>query len=576
MRRILTESLDRFALASLVVEGSLGEDHERFAAIHTLGKSGDRLHLLGGSVTRAVREVDWQEVSADVERRGQGEGLLDDVAQAEVTSADEVDGKRRIHQARMADEHENWTTSGERLIQPGGDNAHAERATGRSDQARSIGVHDPLHPMLAVYGADRRADAASEPQHQAEQERPDLVNEQQHHHVAETGVSHASRSGDHVRQRGEGQPDRNEHNRKHEAEGDEWNGDESAEVLRRHGWSVCSTTGPDAVHVRPAVSCGVLRIVAVSSPPDPSTKPPIWARYPVVECVVRSTEVELVVDHLAGLGTTGVEEIDGADAVVSTRGQGVAVGHVLLRAGFGSDAAAVAAEAALNALDGTWHSRFEVIVGDEWLDAWRDHFTTTRVGRIVVVPDWPDASADRPDTSTDDVVLRLDPGRSFGTGGHASTRLALKALQTLDVRGLDVADVGCGSGVLAVAAALLGAAHAHGTDVETAALEATMENARRNGVEDRCSVAKADVANSTRTYDVVLANILAPVLIELAGSITEMVRPGGFVVLAGLIDEQRDRVAAAYSGLRLEHERAEGAWCALTLRRAVTAESRYC
>ena len=218
----------------------------------------------------------------------------------------------------------------------------------------------------------------------------------------------------------------------------------------------------------------------------------------------------------------------------------------------------------------------EIIVGDDWLDAWREYFEPLRAGRIVVAPAWKqhDGSlADDPllaDLSAQDIVLWLEPARAWGTGAHSSTSLCLSALQrqlALKPESSHVLDVGCGSGVLAVAALLLGASSAYGIDIDETSPGVTLENAERNGVADCCRASTEPVGELSGTYGIVLANILAPVLIDLAADITNRVAPGGALLLAGLIEEQRERVLAAYPGFVVEHAEHQGEWFGLTLRR---------
>ena len=300
------------------------------------------------------------------------------------------------------------------------------------------------------------------------------------------------------------------------------------------------------------------------------------ARYPVVECAVSPNEVELASADLYDLGTVGIEELAEGQELTDPRSPDrIHPDDVLLRAGFPSDALAVAAEAAL---DRRWHPRFEVLLGDDWLDAWREHFSPMRVGRLVIVPDWKDDQDLLGDPvlagmGLGDVVLHLDPGRSFGTGGHASTRLALAALQRLDLVGLRVLDVGCGSGVIAVAALLLGADGALGLDIEEAALERTLRNATANGVASRCSATSTPIGalqvgalGAEADHHVVVANILAPVLIGEAEAIARTVGAGGALILSGFVADQADRVAAAYPSFSIEAELGDGSWRAWVLR----------
>lgn len=281
-------------------------------------------------------------------------------------------------------------------------------------------------------------------------------------------------------------------------------------------------------------------------------------RYPVVELMVPSGDMELAAADLYELDTVGIEEL-------SLSGSGVS-----LRAGFASDDAGAIAEQWLWANHAEWIPRFEVIVGDNWLDAWREHFVPVQVGTLRIVPDWDGAQPATNDASPPGTrTMLLDPKRAWGTGAHASTALVLGALQSpfVTLTGARVLDVGCGSGILAIATLMLGASSAHGIDVDRTAITVTMENARRNGVENRCSAAWTPIEEVHETFDVVVANILAPVLIELANDLQRVTRPEGTLVLAGLIDEQVERVRAAFGECSVVESRADGAWRAILLRR---------
>ncbi len=146
----------------------------------------------------------------------------------------------------------------------------------------------------------------------------------------------------------------------------------------------------------------------------------------------------------------------------------------------------------------------------------------------------------------DDVVVRLDPGLAFGTGAHATTALCLEWLAGQDLSGRRVLDYGCGSGILAIAAARLGAASVTAVDIDEQALRATRENARANGVGSRIDTPALD-AVATDSFDIVLANILARPLIELAPVLIRHARAGAQLVLSGLLTRQIDAVQGAYA-----------------------------
>ena len=201
----------------------------------------------------------------------------------------------------------------------------------------------------------------------------------------------------------------------------------------------------------------------------------------------------------------------------------------------------------------------------DWAEAWKQYFPVMRIGRrLVIRPTWR-----RHRRAPDDVVLALDPGMAFGTGLHPTTRLCLAAIETLADRGqLDgahVLDVGCGSGILALAAVRLGATDALGLDTDPIAIEATLANAKRNRLRRRIDAHLGSLPARGGPYDVVLANLIAGVLVPIAPLLHDAVRPGGIIVASGIfIDRERDvRVAFEASGLQLVGRLDEGEWVAL-------------
>ena len=176
-----------------------------------------------------------------------------------------------------------------------------------------------------------------------------------------------------------------------------------------------------------------------------------------------------------------------------------------------------------------------------WEREWLRDFRAMRFGRRLWV--CPTGSAvEQPDA----VVLDMDPGLAFGTGTHATTALCLEWLDAARLERRSVLDYGCGSGILAIAALLLGAGHATGTDIDAQALTATRANAARNEVAGRITVCEPGELGHGR-FDVVLANILAGPLAELAPRLAAMTRGGGDIVLSGILASQADEIRAAYA-----------------------------
>ena len=182
----------------------------------------------------------------------------------------------------------------------------------------------------------------------------------------------------------------------------------------------------------------------------------------------------------------------------------------------------------------------ETLADRAWEREWLKDFGPMQFGqRLWVLPG--DAAA--PD---DAVTVRLDPGLAFGTGTHPTTALCLEWLDGLELDGRTVLDYGCGSGILAIAALKLGAASAVAMDIDPQAVSATRDNAANNGVADRLEVVGSDAAISGR-FDVVVANILAGPLVELADSVTARLSNAGDLALSGILSEQVEEIVSAYS-----------------------------
>lgn len=273
-----------------------------------------------------------------------------------------------------------------------------------------------------------------------------------------------------------------------------------------------------------------------------------------VEVTVHAEDVDLVSGLLWTTGIAALAEHPSGDGTVVLRTD-VPAG------GLDAVGAAVASRALAT----------RVVRVDDGLDAWREHATVTRVGdRLVVHPPWVERGEVRPH----DVVVELDPGRSWGHGAHPTSRLCLAEVERIVTEhpGCGVIDVGCGSGILAVAAAMLGAGWVEACDLDPAACEATETNARRNGVDQVVRVRQvrperaADPLRAVeRSGDLIVANIGAAALVEVAPRLLDRLAPGGSVVVSGLLDPAPPEVAAAFAPLRLVRTVAIDGWVVLTL-----------
>ena len=209
----------------------------------------------------------------------------------------------------------------------------------------------------------------------------------------------------------------------------------------------------------------------------------------------------------------------------------------------------------------------------DWANAWKEHFHVLRIGRRVVVkPTWRDYTS-----QPDDAIVELDPGMAFGTGLHPSTRLCLLELDATPPRDTHVLDLGTGSGILAIAAARLGARDVLALDIDSVAVTVATDNVRRNGLSDRIAVARGTLplANDPRRdaapsgFDIAVANITAPVLTGMAEHLVAALRPGGRLIAGGILDDLAPALRERFEslGARVLKVAAESDWRVIVAQR---------
>ncbi|SDV00509.1 50S ribosomal protein L11 methyltransferase [Pseudomonas sihuiensis] len=266
-----------------------------------------------------------------------------------------------------------------------------------------------------------------------------------------------------------------------------------------------------------------------------------------VRLAITPEQAETYEDALLEVGAVSVTFMDAEDQPIFEPDLGTTPlwSHTHLLALFEADTDETALIAHLQLLCGGSlpEHHVERIEDQDWERSWMDNFQPMRFGRrLWIVPSW--HAAPEPDA----VNLLLDPGLAFGTGTHPTTALCLEWLDDQELQGCNVLDFGCGSGILAIAALLLGAPQAVGTDIDPQALEASRDNASRNGIDPARFPVYLPADLPQQPADVVVANILAGPLVSLAPQITALVKGGGRLALSGILAEQAEEVRAAYAG----------------------------
>jgi len=205
---------------------------------------------------------------------------------------------------------------------------------------------------------------------------------------------------------------------------------------------------------------------------------------------------------------------------------------------------------------------FKPVLDQDWTALWKERIPILHLGRrMVIKPSWRSYTP-----APGELILEMDPGMAFGTGLHPTTQLCVLATEALVRPGAKVLDLGTGTGILAMAAAKLGAGQILAVDNDEDAVMATRRNAAANQLSDRIDLVHGSLEDVTAAYDLVLANILAPIIISMAESgLAERVRHGGTLVVSGILEEQTDDVAAALeaNGLQVTERRQQEEWVAL-------------
>ena len=190
---------------------------------------------------------------------------------------------------------------------------------------------------------------------------------------------------------------------------------------------------------------------------------------------------------------------------------------------------------------GEWKISAKKVINQDWSQKWKEHWKPTKASEhVIICPSWEECERKK-----DDILITLDPGSAFGTGTHATTQLCIQAIEKYLKKGDEVADIGTGSGILAITAIKFGAAHAIAIDNDPLVIDVAKDNAQMNNVFNKIDFMHATADMLIEQYDFVCANILHNVLAEIMGDLKNIMKPNAHMVLSGILDEKKDIVLEA-------------------------------
>ena len=215
---------------------------------------------------------------------------------------------------------------------------------------------------------------------------------------------------------------------------------------------------------------------------------------------------------------------------------------------------------------GPWTITVQKVINQDWSKKWKEHWKPTKASEhVIICPSWEECEQKK-----DEIIITLDPGSAFGTGTHATTQLCIRAIEKYVKKGYEVADIGTGSGILAITAIKFGATHAIGIDNDPLVIDVAQDNAQVNGVFNKIDFSCATADMLTEQYDFVCANILHNILADIMGDLKNILKPGAHMVLSGILDEKKPVVIEAVNkhGLKTIETMQQDQWIAIVVQKA--------
>ena len=214
---------------------------------------------------------------------------------------------------------------------------------------------------------------------------------------------------------------------------------------------------------------------------------------------------------------------------------------------------------------GSWEISAQKVINQDWSQKWKEHWKPTKASdHVIICPSWEECTPQK-----DEVLITLDPGSAFGTGTHATTQLCIRAIEKYLKQGDDLADIGTGSGILAITGIKFGAAHAVAIDNDPLVIDVAQDNAQVNGVFNKIDFSCATADMICEQFDFVCANILHNVLAEILGDLKAIMKPSSYMVLSGILDEKKPIVLEAIEnhGLKIVETMTQEQWVGIVVQK---------